>query len=348
MKESFIALNEADQYQILSLYAEANANRVIGIAEKDLWVCWVLQQLFEMPNHLKMAFKGGTSLSKIYNVIDRFSEDIDITLDYRQFEVINSLGLEEGQTAPSKIGSGTLRRINEALKAEVRAYTEDVVAPYLRNQITGLARSELFKVEVSANGEAIKFTYPTVEIETKDYILGYVLIEFGGRNIVDPNQVWHVKPYIADMFEDLVFPSSNVTVLSPERTFWEKATLIHVECNRGVRANAERLSRHWFDLVALANHEIGDKAIQNTPLLIDVVKLKNIFFNASYAHYDQCLNGNFRLMPNDSDIQLLEADFNLMRDSDMIYSLDLTFDQVLKATAEIQDKLNTAIKTNIG
>lgn len=141
MPESFMHINVKDQTDILRYYASIQADRDLEISEKDVWVSWVLKQLFEMPQRLKMAFKGGTSLSKVYNVIDCFSEDSDVTLDYRQFNAVSSLGLLEEQTAPDDIGSGALRRINKALKREVQAYTEDVVAPYLQAQITSLALS---------------------------------------------------------------------------------------------------------------------------------------------------------------------------------------------------------------
>lgn len=344
MPESFMHLGVKDQTDILRYYASIQAERDLEISEKDLWVCWVLKQLFEMPQRLKMAFKGGTSLSKVYNVIDRFSEDIDVTLDYRQFEAVRSLGLLEGQTAPDDIGSGTLRRINKALKREVQAYAEDVVAPYLQAQVASLPRSELFEIKVMQGGEAIQFRYPSVLKERNQYILGYILIELGGRNIIDPNEIWTVQPYMADQIEEIAFPSSQVTVLSPERTFWEKATLIHVECHRGVRETAERLSRHWFDLMALGNHQIGQQAMQNIPLLHDVVQLKNIFFNASYAHYDKCLQGEFLLLPNQDGLRLLTDDFNKMRQANMLYNSQVDFERIVASARQLQDLINASVQ----
>ena len=100
---------------------------------------------------------------------------------------------------------------------------------------------------------------------TDEYIRSQVPVELGGRNVIDPSRETHtVSPYIAELTEGLVYPNGEVVVLSPERTFWEKATLIHVECNRGeLRASAERLSRHWYDLVMLAKHPAGRSAIEN-------------------------------------------------------------------------------------
>jgi hypothetical protein len=112
--------------------------------------------------------------------------------------------------------------------------------------------------------EKIWITYPSVMEDTDEYIRPQVLIELGGRNVIDPNEIHTVSPYIAELTEGPVYPSGEVVVLSPERTFWEKATLIHVECNRGeLRASAERLSGHWYDLVILAKHPAGRLAIEN-------------------------------------------------------------------------------------
>ncbi|OTG71062.1 nucleotidyl transferase AbiEii/AbiGii toxin family protein [Acinetobacter terrestris] len=344
MLKKFLNLNVKDQLQILQAYAE-EAQKDLRIAEKDIWVCWVLKQLFEMPECLKMAFKGGTSLSKVYNIIDRFSEDIDITLDYRQFKAFLDLGLNEEKTVPEQLGRSVRKRLEAGLKLEVKSYAEDVVAPYLRQLVTDLPRSELFEIKVDESGECLHFIFPSVVKENKHkYMLEYVLIEFGGRNIIDPNEQKVVKPYIADMFDSFEFPSSNITVLSPERTFWEKATLIHVECHRGVRESAERLSRHWFDLVAFWNHSIGQKAINNIDLLNDVVALKSTFFNASYAHYDQCLKGGVLLTPNQNSIALLAYDFDKMRDAKMLYNSTMTFDEMMSSVKEIEAKVNETIQ----
>ncbi|WP_228128962.1 nucleotidyl transferase AbiEii/AbiGii toxin family protein [Acinetobacter guillouiae] len=344
--KSFMHLTEKDQSEIFRDYASITPNRGIEIAEKDLWVCWVLKMLFEMPNHLDMAFKGGTSLSKVFNVIDRFSEDIDITLDYRQFKAIDELHLEENQTAPKHIGSAVSRRINKKLELEVRSYAEDVVAPYLREMVAKLPRSELFKIELNEKGDAIEFTFPSIQKsdQRQGYMLQYILIEFGGRNIIEPNDIYHVTPYMADSYTDFEFPSSMVTVLSAHRTFWEKATLIHVECHRGVRQDAARLSRHWFDLMSLSNHTIGQNAIQDVNLLKDVVALKNIFFNAGYANYPKCLSGDFVLLPDDLGIRQLRVDYEKMIESNYLNDSTISFDQIIQSTQRTQDLINQVIK----
>ena len=341
MPKLFTHLTVKDQTAIIRDYCSTRPDKDLPIVEKDVWVCWVLKQLFEMPNKLEMAFKGGTSLSKVFNIIDRFSEDIDITLDYRQFDVVKQLNLAEGQTAPEHLGSAQRRRVDAALKAEVKSYANDVVAPFLKAQAAALPRAELFEIEVSEDGETIKFTFPSVlNKDSKNYMLEYVLIEFGGRNIINLAS--------ENAYRDLLeFPSSMVMVLAPQRTFWEKATLIHVECHRGVRESAKRLSRHWFDLMALSNHAIGQGAISDVTLLNDVVALKKIFFNASYANYEKCLVGDFMLVPDQQGLDQLKLDFTNMMDFNFINDRTVSFDQIIQSAHDTQALINQTVNAHL-
>lgn len=130
------------------------------------------------------------------------------------------------------------------------------------------------------------------------------------RSITEPSHVYELRPYIADVVAELIFPVARADVLSPVRTFWEKATLIHVECHRNeFRPNVERLSRHWYDLAMLVEHDVGAQALEDRELLADVVKHKKVFFNASYANYDACISGGFRLLPEKAVLGALQTDF---------------------------------------
>ena len=116
---------------------------------------------------------------------------------------------------------------------------------------------------------------------------------------------------MATLAPDLDYPAATVTVLSPVRTFREKATLVHLECHRRRLANhPERLSRHWFDLTRLAAHDIGRAALADRELLEDVVRHKKVFFHAGYANYDQCLAGRLRLVPDDDQLPGLQTDYD--------------------------------------
>jgi predicted nucleotidyltransferase component of viral defense system len=117
--EIFLQLPDKDQITILNTYAQSLGKDPV-VLENDIWVCWALQNLFAMPDRLPMAFKGGTALSKVYNVIERLSEDVDITLDYRGF----------GKEISADISKSALKKLSEELKQFVADYSKTIVKPH--------------------------------------------------------------------------------------------------------------------------------------------------------------------------------------------------------------------------
>lgn len=333
LPESFLQLHANEQSQIYRALSP-QLSRAPLVLEKDVWVCWALQTLFNMPERLPMAFKGGTSLSKVFGAIHRFSEDIDVTLDYRGLDI----GFDPFDEGASKT---QLKGFSEDLKSFVRDHAHDVVAPYFQRVLAAEFGADGYRVELSADGELLRVHYPTVLEVSGDYMTNSVLIEFGGRNITEPNEEHEISPDIAERLPDLVLPCSKVSVLSPERTFWEKATLMHVESHRGVfRPNADRLSRHWYDLSMLAETGIGQSALENRNLLIDVVKHKKVFYNTSYANYDACLLGQLRLLPDDDVLLSLADDFKRMIDAGMFMGAPPSFDQIVVRLRLLEAEIN--------
>lgn len=287
-----------------------------------------------MPDRLPMAFKGGTSLSKVFGAIARFSEDVEITLDYR--------GLD-GSFDPfaEGVSRNRLKKFSEALKSFVRGHAHGVVAPHLQKMLADEFDADAFQLEVSGDGEQMRVHYPTVLEAPGDYVGNSVLIEFGGRNITEPNEEHEVRPDIAEHVAELDFPRSTVRVLSPTRTFWEKATLIHVECQRDqFRTGAERLSRHWYDLAMLADLAPGQAAVADRALLADVVKHKKVFYNASYANYDACLAGQLRLIPEHAALAALRDDFQRMIGAGMFIGEPPAFDAIVDRLRALETTIN--------
>lgn len=333
MPEPFLQLQAKEQSQIYRALSPQLA-RSPAVLEKDVWVCWVLQTLFTMPGRLPMAFKGGTSLSKVFCAINRFSEDVDVTLDYR--------GLDTSFDPFTQGASKTqLKKFSEGLKSFVRDHAHSVVAPYFEKILVAEFGNDGYRIEVSADGELLRVHYPTVLEVPGDYMANSVLIEFGGRNITEPNEEHEVSPDIAEFVPELVFPHSRVSVLSPARTFWEKATLMHVESQRGVfRPKADRLSRHWYDLSMLVDMDIGQAALENRDLLVDVVKHKKVFYHTSYANYDACLVGQLRLLPDDVVLVSLAQDFQRMIDAGMFIGAPPAFVQIIGRLRLLEAEIN--------
>ena len=333
MAEPFLSLNRRERADILRTVA-ANSGRSAVILEKDIWVCWVLQALFSMPDPHPMAFKGGTSLSKVYGIIDRFSEDVDITLDYRAFND----GFDPFADGASR---NQIRLFSERLRALVASYIRDVAGPALHAAAERLAANGRHEIHIGDDGETIRFAYPFAVEEPGGYVRSEVLLEFGGRNVIDPNEQHAIVPDIAALASKLDYPAANVTVLSPARTFWEKATLIHVECHRRRLANSpERLSRHWFDLTCLAAHEVGQAALSDRALLADVVGHKKVFFHAGNANYDQYLDGRLRLVPDDDQLPGLQSDYDAMCNARIVGTDAPGFDALIERIRILETDAN--------
>lgn len=335
MAERFLQLPLAEQAEMLNGLAP-ELGRTASVLEKDVWVCWALQQLFQMPGRLPMAFKGGTSLSKVFEVINRFSEDIDVTLDYRGFDT----GVDpfDPETSRSKV-----KKLSDKLRSFVRDHAHGVVVPHLTQQLRTEVEHEQARVEVSDDGEKVRIYYPSAIDQAPGYLRESVLIEFGGRNITEPNAEHQVRPYIAERLVELELPMAAVAVLSPMRTFWEKATLIHVECHRpDLKADAARQSRHWCDLALLADHDIGRHALADRALLADVVKQKKVFFNVGHANYDACLAGKLRLVPDAPLLDAVAADLRAMIDGGMFYGERPSFEAIIGRLRALESEINAA------
>ena len=234
MARPFLSLAAGERAELLHA-AAAQSFGAPQILEKDIWVCWALQTLFTMSGAHPMAFRGGIALSKVYGVIDRFSEDVDVSFDYRVF----SDGVDPFAEGMSRT---RIKRLSEQLRTRVADYVRDVVMPFVDEAATRLDMDGAHSIRLSEDGESLFFVYPPAVGGASGYFNNEVLLEFGGRNVIEPNERRPVAADIAGFGQDVEFPSAIVTTLDPRRTFWEKATLIHVACHR--RRLAGRLSRH--------------------------------------------------------------------------------------------------------
>jgi len=319
-----------------ALYEKAAKHHKVSASsiEKDIWVCWLLQKIFQLPE--KMAFKGGTSLSKVYGLINRFSEDIDITIDYRNF-------LPEMK--PAEQSRSQLKKLSNRLKENLKDYLHMTVAPYLQKQILDDLPNKNFELNLSEDGEQLKFYYPTSLPVPSYYLRDHVLLEFGIRNDTDPNEVVAIKPYLSSISDERIeLPIASVCTLSPIRTFWEKATLIHVECHRNrLESTPERLSRHWYDMHVLSHSWVMSEALKSMDVFLSVIEHKKAFFNTSYANYGSCLEGGFRLCPDENARVMLSQDYDAMFQAGMFNEKPPKFSEILETMRELERKLNTEL-----
>lgn len=331
----FWSLSVEDQRDAIQAVAGAeDLDREPTALEKDLWVCWVLMELFACPGLPQMAFKGGTSLSKAFDAIDRFSEDVDITMDCREL-------IPEVDPFDAALSRKRRDADSKELIAAVGRVATDVVLPHLRDRLRAVTDGN-GEVTVEQGGTELHVAYPSVLTERHGYYLEHVKVEFGGRNMTEPHQRHTLTPYLRQAYGGrFSFPTAQVDVLAPQRTFWEKFTLAHAESNKPVfRGDAGRLSRHWYDLAMLYQGDIGKSALEDLDLLSDVVKVKKRFYNSATAQYDLCLQGQARLLPDEAGLAGLREDYTKMLEAAMIRQ-PMEFDDVVAQVRALESDANS-------
>lgn len=331
MPEFFFRLDEEERREVIQ-QASLQSGMPEDVLEKDVWLVWTLHQIFAVPGVPYMAFKGGTALSKVFGAIERFSEDVDVSVDYKQLAPdLTDVDLSSMTRNARKQASDRLRK----LLAEL---SHDVLAPHLSTAAQALVGGGC-KVEVAQSGEQLRLHYPAAAAKG-GYLKDEILIELGGRNPTEPNQDRRLETEIARILPQFSWPTADVSVLDPTRTFWEKATLIHIECNRPDMRIQGRMFRHWYDLSKLMDHRIGAEALADLPLLERVVRHKEAFFAYANLGYDGCLAGRFKLVPPDGLLGVLRADCQGMVEQRMFFGTQPHFDEVMVKISDLEAAIN--------
>jgi hypothetical protein len=322
------------------LYQAASQKLGMGeiIIEKDFWVCWTLKQLFSLPgidSHL--IFKGGTSLSKAWGVISRFSEDIDVSVgrDWLGFG-----GEYDPENAPSNNKrKAWIDELGEACAAKIKS---DIL-PALQKVAADALGPDGWNIEIDKDdAQTLLFRYPTAlkEGEAEVYVRREVKIELGARSDAWPAEEKLIVPYVAEAFPDRIQDAAaKVHVLSVQRTFWEKATILHAEFHRPKEsATPGRFSRHYADLAALADHSSADESLKNTAVRDRVVEHKKVFFASGWASYETAVPGKFHLLPPDDRLAALEADYRAM--AEMYFKTPRPWPEIIERLRILEQAIN--------
>ncbi|MBI2898588.1 MAG: nucleotidyl transferase AbiEii/AbiGii toxin family protein [Planctomycetes bacterium] len=313
------------------------------IVEKDFWVCWTLRQLFSLPEfgpHL--TFKGGTSLSKVWGWVERFSEDIDVVLD-RVW--LGFGGKQSPEAAPSaKQRNARLGALKTACRERIDSGLGPALETAVRSALPADARWALRRDEDDPDGQTILFDYPGCWVGPADaYVLPMVKIEMGARSDDWPAEKATVKSYAAETFPQAFADAAcPVRVLAAERTFWEKATLLHEETYRPAnKPRKARMSRHYYDLWCLIRKGVADRAIAIRGLLDRVVEHRKAFFPRSWVDYATMRRGTLRLVPRAGQLAEWRSDYEAMR-AEMFMGTPPPFDEVLAEVHRFEENFNRA------
>lgn len=309
--------------------------------EKDFWVCWTLEKLFSaapFSNHL--AFKGGTSLSKGWKLIDRFSEDIDIVIDRG---ILGYRGENAPEEAPSR--RQEKKRLDEIRTASRRYISATVRPELLESMFKDLPDKTEWSLEEDSSdpdGQTLLFLYPSALPGTAGYINRAVKIEMGARSDTEPLEQAIITPYIAESFPDLFAKSSfDVRAVGPIRTFWEKAMLLHEESYRpvGKRKRKQYLARHYYDLFRLITSGIGREAMVDLGLFRQIANHRSIYFRHTWMNYDTIAPGSLSLVPDKEQLPQWREDYQSMS-REMFYGDIPTFEEIMEVVATFQNEFN--------
>ena len=306
------------------------------LLEKDTWIVATLGVLFEAPFGRHLVFKGGTSLSKVWRAIRRFSEDIDITYDIRGFAPDLVAGGDEEALPPTRSQE---RRWTRAIRPRLADWVCDTAGPLVREELVRAG----FSARVRAEAERLYIGYEPL-FEPRGIVRPEVQVDFGARSTGEPHAVHPVVCDAAAHLPDLVLPEALPAVMLAERTFWEKATSMHVYCLQG-RVRGERWSRHWHDLVRLDDAGIAARALADRELALSVARHKAMFFrendsNRQRIDYHAAVSGNLRLVPSGAAQEALAADYASMLATGMLLDVDESFGTVMERCAVIEERAN--------
>ena len=303
-----------------------------AVIEKDFWVCWTLNYLFhDSPWKDHLAFKGGTSLSKCFDLIHRFSEDIDLILDWR----LVGCGKNEPWAERSK---NQQDKFNKAVNARTEVFLAEDFAPGLEADFRTLLRDN-FQISIDpADPQTVCFAYP--RLFSEGAILPIIRLEIGALAAWTPTQEATITSFAAEQYPQVFLqPGTSLRTVSPERTFWEKVTILHKEAFRTNGKIPPRYSRHYYDLQCMARSSVKDAAFQDLDLLRQVVAFKDHFYPAGSAHYELAEPGTMRLMPPEDCLPALRADYEHMKN--MIFGEKPEFEVILAAIAALESEIHS-------
>ncbi|HKZ02899.1 MAG TPA: nucleotidyl transferase AbiEii/AbiGii toxin family protein [Pyrinomonadaceae bacterium] len=340
MKLEFFNRSPADQALIIRETASRRGLSPVMV-EKDFWVSWTLAVLFAHPEfHDHLVFKGGTSLSKVFNAIARFSEDIDLSVS-PAFLGITEESLEEAGSRNKRtqrmqeLETACIERVRDRFTPEL-----DHIAREVFGQRSGGKALMEFQVDATTHSPVILFHYPSNEPSGFDYLSRFVKMEFGSLTDQRPAAKHAIQPWLKEEFPKLFADfDCKLVALELGRTFWEKVTILHAEYHRHRdQPIRDRYSRHYSDMAKLSRNDIAQSAIARNDLRQRVVDWKSRFFGAAWARYDLAMPGTFRLAPPDFRIAELKKDYEAMRDYFLVPPP--SFENVIKTISDLEHHIN--------
>jgi len=331
----FFQLSPTERLEALAFAANASG-RPSHLLEKDIWVVWSLHHLFTGPFAEHLVFKGGTSLSKAYGVIRRFSEDVDVTYDIRAI----AKDLVGDADVPLTVSKSQEKRWSKEIRARLADWVGSEIVPRLRQDL----EQQSLSASVRAVDDKVFIDYVPLTVGT-GYVAAAVMLEFGARSTGEPSALRDILCDAAAYLPTLEFPTAAPQVMRAERTFWEKATAIHVFCAQGTFRGGDRFARHWHDVARLDTAGFAETAIADAALAKAVADHKSIFFAektpaGDLIDYHATVSGQLQLVPEGAALTALATDYQHMVDDGLFLDDAEPFETLLGQCRLIQQRAN--------
>lgn len=338
MADAFLTLSAEDRREALAIAAD-RSGRPLHLLEKDVWVVWTLATLFGSDLGEHLVFKGGTSLSKAYHVIRRFSEDVDLTYDIRT--IAPDLVGESGKALPKNRSEE--KRWSKAVRHRLPEWVDGTVRPLLAGAVEAQSLPATLRVE----DDKLFVDYEATSAGS-GYVAPSVMLEFGAHSTGEPASPRDVVCDAAGLIEGVEFPTARPRVMHAERTFWEKATAMHVFCLQE-RLRGERFARHWHDIVRLDDAGITTAALDDRDLANAVARHKSMFFAEKAADgeaidYEVAVSGKLQLAPAGEARAALATDYARMVEDGLLLEDAEPFEVLIERCADIAERANRAAK----
>lgn len=323
--QTFYQLSEEKKVKIFN-QVSVRAGLPAYAIEKDWWVVQTLRIIFNMNLSQHLIFKGGTSLSKAWNIIERFSEDIDLALDK------SVLGIDSVNTIKQ------VKKLRNSSKKFITNEFYPLLIKGFNNE--GISDAKIIISETTANDPlSIEIYYPYVT-QQSEYIFPRLLIEIGSRSLKEPFKEKTITSFVAEQFPDQNFADKPITVAtaSPEKTFLEKIFLLHEEFQKDdIRTN--RLSRHLYDIERMMDLPFAETAFADHELYQTIVKHRMLLFSIGTVDYNLHQPPTIIIIPPDNLLKEWEKDYIELTEI-MIYGDKLSWKKLIGRIQELQDRIN--------
>lgn len=325
-------------------YFETAANQLgmpPELIEKNFWVCWILKRLFALKDigeHL--TFKEGTSLSKVYKAIRRFSEDVDVSIERSYLGYGDDMDPEEGKSNKEK-----MRRI-KGLQEACQSTVLNIILPQLTQEVEKILKDKnRWTIEIDPDDQdkqTLLFHFPNaITTSTNDYSKPVVKIEMGARSDHWPVKTAEITSYLSDTIPKVITDkTTSLRVLAAERTFWEKATILHKLYHLPKEKKLPaRMSRHYYDIYEMFQTPICEQALKEEKLLARVAEHKKLFFRSKWAKYEEAKPGTLRFVPHPDRIKALKADYRQMQP--IFFDEPKSFEDIIQKLNNLEQRINS-------